>query len=153
MAENINRISCRNATPLFCFSFWPVGSGVVCSFFWLKPSRYRRRYAPAGNTGIIAATGITPHTATTDCSRLCQTILRAVQRESGPIEGPPACLHVVHLPPFLLFYFGKVRGPASGSSWRHIHLPHRGNVQARLQLHGHGHDPSLSPNFRILTPA
>ena len=30
------------------------------------------------NTGIIAATGTTPHTATTGCSYLCQAISRAL---------------------------------------------------------------------------
>ena len=29
---------------------------------------------PAGNTGVIAATGATPHAATTVCSRACQAI-------------------------------------------------------------------------------
>ncbi|CAN0490880.1 unnamed protein product, partial [Laminaria digitata] len=44
------------------------------------------RYAPADNTGNIAATGTTPHTATP----LCQEIPQALLRETGTIR--PALL-------------------------------------------------------------
>ena len=48
----------------------------------------QRRYVPAGNAGIIAATGTTPHSAVAGCSHLCQAIPQALKRVTGAIEGP-----------------------------------------------------------------
>ncbi|CAM9773458.1 unnamed protein product [Laminaria digitata] len=41
------------------------------------------RYALANNTGIIAATGTTPHTATLGSSHMCQAISQALQRQAA----------------------------------------------------------------------
>ena len=54
-----------------------------------RSSRLWCRQVPAGNTGIIQATGATPHNAATGCPHLCQAISPGLEGNQHYSTGAP----------------------------------------------------------------
>ena len=87
-----------------CFVQHELGAVVV--LLW------RRYMCPSENAGTIAATGTTPHTATTGCSLLCPTRFTGAVAATGAKKGRLPYLGRCHCPVCFYVAFLNACAPA-----------------------------------------